>query len=84
MELHPNCGQLYADWSVVNTKQNDFGGAIQKLTKARELEPENQDFMKMMSINLVCIGQVDRGVDMMARARARRPAIITSPACSTG
>lgn len=71
LEFYPTNGQLYADWSIVHSKQNDFANAVVKLNKARELDPENQDFMKLLAINLVCSGQVDRGVEMMSRARGQ-------------
>ncbi len=74
MELHPKSAQLYADISVISSKQNDFTGAIEKLNKAREMEPENQEFLRMLSVNLVCDGQVDLGVEMMARARGKEAA----------
>ena len=83
MELHPKSAQLHADLSVVFSKQNDFPGAIAKLNKAREMDPENQDFLKMLAVNLVCNGQIDQGVEMMARARgpAAESACLPVTAC---
>jgi tetratricopeptide (TPR) repeat protein len=74
LELHPKSAQLHADLSVVFSKQNDFAGAIAKLKKAREMDPENQEYLKMLGVNQVCAGQVDQGVETLARARGKAAA----------
>ncbi len=73
-EKHPKTAAVYADWSVAFSKRNDFKGAVLKINQALELEPENQEYHKMLGINLVCLGQVEQGVEALAKARGRAAA----------
>jgi tetratricopeptide (TPR) repeat protein len=74
IELHPKTAILYADLSIVHSKQNDFTSAIQNLNKAREIDPENREFLKMLGVNLFCAGQVDQGIEMLTRAGGKAAA----------
>lgn len=74
IDVHPKAGVLYADMSIAYSKRNDFASAIKKLDQARAIDPDNQDFMKMLGVNYVCAGQVDRGVEILSRARGKAAA----------
>jgi tetratricopeptide (TPR) repeat protein len=69
IEKLPREASLYAEFAVVYSKRNNFTEAIRLLTKATELDPENQDYLRMLGVDLVCNGEVDRGVQALARAR---------------
>jgi tetratricopeptide (TPR) repeat protein len=69
IEKMPREASLYAEFAVVYSKRSNFPEAIRLLTKATEFDPENQDYMRMLGVDLVCNGQVDRGLQTLARAR---------------
>lgn len=69
IEKAPKQAPLHAEYSVVFSKRNQFEEAVKHLNKAHELDPENQDYQRMLGVNLVCAGQPDAGLRMLTRAR---------------
>jgi tetratricopeptide (TPR) repeat protein len=69
IEKQPKCSVLYAEFSIVYSKRNQFPEAVRLLSKATELDPENQEFQRMLAVDLVCNGQLEQGLAAMTRAR---------------
>lgn len=69
LEKHPREAVVYAEYSIAFSKRNRFDDAIGQLKRALDIDPENQDHQRMLAVNLVCAGQVDRGVEVLTRAR---------------
>jgi tetratricopeptide (TPR) repeat protein len=69
IEKHPREPVVYAEYSIAFSKRNRFDDAIAQLKHALDIDPENQDHQRMLAVNLVCAGQVDRGVEVLTRAR---------------
>jgi tetratricopeptide (TPR) repeat protein len=69
IEKHPTNSALYAEYSIVFSKRNNFPEAIRLMSKAVELDAENQEFQRMLAVDYVCNGQIEQGVAAMTRAR---------------
>ena len=65
----PTSSALYAEHSIVFSKQNNFPEAIRLMTKAVELDSENQEYQRMLAVDYVCNGQIEQGIAAMTRAR---------------
>jgi tetratricopeptide (TPR) repeat protein len=69
LEKYPNSAPLYAEYSIVFSKRNLFPEAIKLVSKAVEIDPENQEYQRMLAVDYVCNGEIDKGLAAMARAR---------------
>lgn len=74
IETNPKVGILWADLSIIASKQNDFRTAVTRLNKALEMESQNQEIMKMLGVNLIFAGQDQRGIEMLTRAGGKSTA----------
>ena len=69
IEKHPNDAAVYAEFSIVYSKRNQFPDAIRLVSKAVEIDPENQEYQRMLAVDYVCNGEIDKGLAAMTRAR---------------
>jgi tetratricopeptide (TPR) repeat protein len=69
IEKQPRNAALYAEFSMLYSKHNQFPEAIRLVSKAAELDPENQEYQRMLAVDLVCNGQLEQGIAAMTRAR---------------
>ena len=69
LEKHPTSAPLYAEYSIVYSKRNLFPEAIKLVSKAVEIDPENQEYQRMLAVDYVCNGEIDKGLAAMTRAR---------------
>ena len=68
MVKHPKDAALWYDLGACHQRRRDFPESVRCFTKARELDPENRDYMKHLGITLAWTGQIGEGLALLTRA----------------
>lgn len=74
LEKNPAEARLWLELGMTYNRQKNFAEGIKSIRKAREIDPENVDYMKVMGYTLVRVDRVSEGLEHLIPALGKAAA----------